>query len=482
MTDHIEYVCFSREELARGLTTFASASLKGSHWEKFISQSIPSRGALAATWNKESGSELPELLVVRDEDYKETYAWLNSYFSNLAPISQWCRILTQSQANFYLPIRKKPELGRLLSPWVGAIIAECQVQAGGSRSLRDLSGSAAASTATYIAGRATAVSEGRIDFGNIARKHDDLSLKLRENTRPLSAKQLLPVWATLTGFPVENVPDAISHELGSLRSILLWICDNDLNDRHEIAEEAALIAADRFGLGHLKDCARGPQVSRVRSLDRVAEELVADRSTGIKDGIIGLAASFVDPDGNTSAELLKRHFRSFPTAPIWQGMFASALTRHQIYGLKGGLGRLVVKSLLASHDLADRPSCDISYEEAMRWITPGRALRTDVNGMSNRYLNIEIEPGVSGIFAFGNTENSGRISSKDPVIRAPLESVDSSRTPAKSDLEGAIFDLLRRVQALEEQAKVPQADMFGQVSNKSAKVPRTSARKKREEG
>ena len=55
-------------------------------------------------------------------------------------------------------------------------------------------------------------------------------------------------------------------------------------------------------------------------------------------------------------------------------------------------------------DFEGRPTCDIAYEELVRWITPGRSLKLDLRGMSARVLSVELLAGVTCAFAFGRTD------------------------------------------------------------------------------
>jgi hypothetical protein len=452
MAETFRGALFERDALPAAMTQLPRQSLKSSTWETFVCQQPPVRGGAVGSWSATPGDPLAEILVVRNEDFLDTLAWLNSFFSGLSPITQWCRVLPQSEAERIAGRSPAVTLGRMLGAWVGAILAECSVQAGGVQNLREVPGSAAASTATFAAGRAAAVWNQDSNFAEIARRHDELSQGLRDGSRPLAAEALVPLWSVLSG-RVDRAAHNDRRALEPLVAILSSLAHKvDEVEPAELVAKTAMQARDYFDLSELTECAQGPQVERVRALDRLGERLASGPRSPSIDALLGLGASFIDPGSAVAPELLRRYGRQLPVAPIWQGVFAGAMTPLRVMTDQGGLGRLVAKTLLAADDLQGRPSCDIAYEEISRWITPGRSLKLDLRGMSARFVSVELVAGVTCVFAYGRTDT---VSSTTPTSRAePTRSqTDRSRVGGRTlqELEIFVLNLQQRIERLEAQ-------------------------------
>lgn len=452
MTEIFRGDLFERDALPVALTQFSRQSLKLNSWSSLIRERPPARGGAVGAWAALPGDPLAELLIVRNEDFLDTFAWLNSFFSGLSPVTQWCRVITYSQAELIAQRETAITLGRLLGAWVGAVLAECSVQAGGVQNLRDVPGSAAASTASFAAGRAVAVWGGDCNFIEIARRHDELSQSLREGSRPLLADSLVPLWSVLNGrndkstYSMNNVMEPLSVILSAVASQV------DQVEPDELIKIMALQARDYFDLPELIECARGPQVERVRALDRLGERLVAGPRSPSIDALLGLGASFIDPGAAVAPELLRRYSRQLPVAPIWQGAFAGAMAPLRVMTDQGGLGRLVAKALLEADDLKTRPSCDIAYDELVRWITPGRSLKLDVRGMSARALSVELVTGVTCMFPYGRSDaSSAAPQSSTSRVEVSRSQVDRSRGSGRSlsELDTVVLNLQQRLERLE---------------------------------
>lgn len=466
-----------RDALPAAITQFGRQSLTPIDWRDLARARIPVRGGAVGSWAAGAGDPLAEVLIVRDEDFVDSLAWLNSFFAGLSPVTQWCRVLPQSRVERIVEMPQSVTLGRNLGAWVGAVLAECSVQAGGLQNLRDMTGSAAASSATFAAGRAAAVWGGGADLAELARRHDELSQSLRDGVRPLAAEALVPLWSVLNG-QIESTAYSDRRALIPLVEILA-----DLSSQGDDAEPADVVlrtaraAQDHFDLPDLLDCARGPQVERVRALDRLGERLTSGPRSPAIDAILGLGASFIEPGSAISAELLRRYTPKLPVAAIWQGVFAGAMTPLRVMTDQGGLGRLVSKGLLAASDLKDRPTCDVAYEELIRWITPGRSLKMDIRGMSARALAVELVTGVTCTFPYGRSESASSVAQAERD-RFPGDKPRAG-TKVGNALETLVLSLQKRVERLEARENGDQGHLdLGPKEPTARKAPKNYSRKK----
>lgn len=463
---------FERESLPTAITHLTGQSLSVMSWEEFVSQHIPKKGALIGTWNNLPGNGLAETIVVRDDDFVETFAWFNAFFSALSPITQWCRVMRHSTASSLSEsiVDERPFSGRL-SSWVGAILAECSVQSGGIQSLKDIPGSAALSTATFAAGRAAAIWRSRADLRLIAKRHDDLSSALsREASRPLTAAKLLPLWQVLEGH-TDGDNFKANRQLEPLHFLLSNIHTSSTDP--DPAEQVARLAEQArfyFDIPELGECAEGPQLSRVRALDKLAVRLASGPGSFEIDGILGIGASFIDPGASVAGDLLRRYTKHFPLAAIWQGAFAGALNPMRVMTDHVGLGRVISKSLLANDDLDGRPSSDIAFDEVIRWVTPGRSLKLDVRSLSASAITVELVAGVTCSFPLSRAGVSSAASSTVSSSSASAVAASGSlRTDYRQDsdrsrygfaeVDAAIRSLQQRVAKLEAQSSASQSSL-----------------------
>lgn len=455
MSSTLRTQVLDRDGLTTGLADIGRLSLRATLLADLQSVRIPSRGGILATWQNEDFDPYPEALIVRDEDYEDTLAWLGSYFNGLAPITQWCRIWSQSAVGDLSAYRAAPTLGPALGSWVGMVIAEIALLGGPTVSLRDVPGTAALTSASFAGARAVAVWDHKANLHDVAQKHDELSLRLRDGTRLVSASRLLPIWYTLAGDrlwlgaegerrslqPFSDLFDHIGKRLG----------------RDDLIQFAINEATDEFDLPLIAECGRGPQAERVQALDRLAAQLTAGPQTLAVTALLGFSASLVEPGVAVLPELLRKYTATMPLAPIWLGAFAGAWSPARVLAEHQGLGRMISKAMLSEVDLEGRPICDIAFPELKRWIGGSANPRLSLRGMAARTLNVEVVPGVTAPFALGGRLESSRTETTAPApasYQAPSSSnrgrpSASSAATGPNSLQALVTELVRRVERLE---------------------------------
>ncbi|WP_419808232.1 hypothetical protein [Sphingomonas sp.] len=412
---------------------------------------------LVGYWGSDNDDPFPEFLVIRDEDVPDTYAWLSAYLSGLAPITQWCRVWSAAQFGELMNAPARPALDGRTGPWVGAIMAECVAQARMQLNLKMLSGASAASSASFAAARARAVWGNFHDFGDLAKRHDALSDRLRARQRPIPAARLASLWHVLAGEGWAGREPAEARTLGVFREVfeLGWSEEISASDR---AAAAVQRVTDAFDLPDLLACASGPQRERVEGLDRLGERLRVGPKSAAIDAILGFGASLVEPGAAVMPELLRRFETAMPTAQVWAGAFAGLWAPVRVMSEHGGLGRLIAKALLRESDLFARPAADIGFDELVRWLPAGRGDRMPLlRGMNPRVVEVELAPGVTAPFQLRSdpvrTETSG-----SPAVNAgrqralELEGAEATRPVAPSAVElAALVDALaQRIKVLEQ--------------------------------
>lgn len=435
-----------RELLSAVFTDVSKADAKGLNLDQLPSVPIPDHGALIGYWGDQHSDPFPDFLIVRDADLKDTFAWLSSYFSGVAPITQWCRICTESEMRELIKAPTRPSVGNRLGVWVGAVLAECSAQANYNINLKELPGTAALTSATFAAARAVAVWGGRSDLVDLARRHEEMYTRLREGGRPIAASALLPIWHVIQRFDSPSKFEADRRALEPLGGIIENIVSRKEIDA-EFIQQVVLTAASHFDLPELVECARGPQPDRLKALDQLARELGPGTKSPAIQALLGFGASLIDPGAAVLPELLRKYLGAFPLAPIWLGVFAGAWSPIRVLTDQQGLGRIIAKSILADSDLQSKPSCDIAFEEISRWLgSDPAAAKISLRGMAARSINIELIHGVTCPFAIGRLE-SYRSETHSAAAPARTETQENSKPRATATVNPqitAVLDLLAR--------------------------------------
>jgi len=378
-----------REGFATALGNLAGEALTSGVPSDLEEVVIPRGGAILGQFGLRPSGLLPEFVVVRDDDLQDTYAWVSAYFNGLTPITQWCRVWRQSEFG-RLDMAAEVGLGRRLGAWIGAIVGECLVQANYRLSLKEMPGSAALATSTFVAARGAAIWGDLLDIEDLSRRYDDLQQRYSVSRRTLTSRSLMPLWVVLADTPIVSRSTANPRLLDDLTELLDQISERGLEALKPIARQAA----GDFNLPELWECAQGSQSQRVEAVDRLAQRLGDGPASPMRDALLGFGASLVDPGVAALPDLLRRHTDRMPMAPLWLGAFAGAWSPSKVLNDNQGLGRLILKSLEGRTDLNDRPTADIAYDELARWLGAPGSKRPAIRAMSSRNLNVEIIAGV----------------------------------------------------------------------------------------
>lgn len=455
----------ARDELPGALAgADRNARLQQISLEQLRQINVPPKGFAVAYFGHFKGDPLPDALIVNDREYEDALGWLSAYLVNLAPLTQWCRVWRQSDLSRISEANELPTLMGALGPWVGSILSELALQGSGSASVKDASGNAATNTAGFCAAREIAVWGLLHNPLELAKRYDSLSTRLRERPRPITARQLLPIWAVLSPREMTAELHSLVSGLEPFRSLLETTLAGVSLEQEEIVEAARFISAS-FDLIEIAGCSSGPQSRRVLYLDRVASKLrTLNLPTSTSEAIIGFCASLIDPGAVLMPELLRQYAGEFPASTIWAGTFAGLWSPIRALSEFNGLGRLVSKSLLKRADLLEKPSADIAFEELDRWLAGADRGRVSVRGMVLRSLAIEIVPGVVCPFPSGRIAEPAideRNANRSTVARqrsldlrtsaeeTPRSNDRGSNSVNVSDLAEALLSLQSRIEQLE---------------------------------
>ena len=404
-------------------------------------------------WDEPAGDPFPDFMIIRDDEYQDTQAWMSAYMIGLTPVSQWCRVWRASEFRNLDRVRPTPSLGARYAAWVGAIIAEYGSQS--PSNLKEVSGAAALMTATYAAARATAVWNGFEHFDELGKRHEAVTLRHREAPGAVPIEELMPLWYVLAGPDWYARPPAEARALEPFSRLFDQLSDAKVLSQDSILDVAKQVARE-FAAPEIALCAVGPQGQRVDALDKLGSRLLSGPRSPATSALMGLAASMIDPGTPVLPELLRRYSKALPAAAIWAGAFAGLWFPVRVLSEHSGFGRLIGKQLVATSDLHTKPRADVAFEEFSRWTGGSTAGRLQLRGLMLRSLFIELLPGVT--VPIPNVR--GDVSRTDHTSAAPpkqqsLELSSSSRAEASVRSESSaptrsLQDVASRLERLEK--------------------------------
>lgn len=435
-----------REQLPELIASGDSSLFVGETLHNVAGLQIDPRHIVVGHWGPPTADPFPDFIIVRDDEYEDTTAWLSAFLPSFAPLSQWCRLWKLSDLQRIAGANERPNLGtRLLGGWIGIILVEASSE---GANLKEVSGASAAASATYCAARAVSVWGNFGGFEELAERHAALGGRNREHAIDRFRSQLQPIWYVLAGPRWQAKPPVDARALEVIRSLVEELSSAEFLSQDDIGSVAATLAR-RFDLPDLARCASGTQGQRVEALDKLGTRLLEGPKSVASSAIMGFAASLVDPGAAVMPELLRRYSSSLPSSSLWAGAFAGLWFPVRVLSEHGGLGRLIAKELLRPSDLFSKPEADVSFDELSRWTGGSFDARQAIRGLFARTLFVELYPGVSTPLQVARIESVRAESgaSKQPSLDFERPSRSSPSRAGPSQAPSA--DLFARVEALE---------------------------------
>lgn len=418
-----KYALVEREQLLDVLSGRPAQSLKGLPFPvRKIDWRDREHDTAVGYWERPKLSlAMPDFLIIADGNERELLAWIDTYCANAAPISQWCRVYTESTIRHIDDPIIPSKLGKLSAAWAGAIIGECVVQMGGRGSVGELSLTAVMASHTFPIARANALWSKKISLDTLVPKLEKAASLLNSTPRRLSPTHLAPVWKVLG-----TLNDASSQDLSfdPTEALIRNACE-------EIHSSGAMSTET---LGYFAEVI--PKAETLIKLDELTAEQRVEVFDELTDGfrgnvdsrdalvrltefLMGFLANRVGSGGTGHLKLLYPWVNIFPLSPVWFGV-NSALWKAEVWGSQyGGLGRLVQRELKYSLDIREQPRADISFDELTAAVDPEHGgFVFDFRGAAVRTFSVEIAPGVLAGYA-APSQKATEAPQADPELTGP---------------------------------------------------------------
>lgn len=359
--------------------------------------------------------ELPVIMLLAPRRRSDFLAWAATYLPSVKPFTAYCRVLEKGEIFLDLP-EEDATLRNLEEGCLGLILGEAATYLNGTYDSKKLSPATCARTYSFAMARSLAL--GILEWDDSV---GDNWISLRKLTKQselnLSLEALESVWSIFLSVSESQLPLLSSERRvwGERRGVLSErkhpattrrISPHLVEAVFELCAEGSLHKMGWSPLarafpelhGAVEDM-RGTREERVRSLDKYLEDLdrIADRDPLTASFIAGYLTSQVSPGSFDHASLLLPHSRALSSAILWYGLCAGLSKEAQLKRYSSGLGRRVLRDLLRSASVLDRPEGDIAISE-LEVLMRGEGnqaldLKTNMQG----FLEVEIAPRVNSL-------------------------------------------------------------------------------------
>lgn len=399
MTASIGYLVVDREDLVAvllGRTLQNAVPVKDANTAHRFARKGDT--LIAAVESIESGSRCilrPRLLALPNSEAREILAWIATYVDDVAPVTQWCRIIDPEWLPRLSEGKVTPRFNGLEAAWAGAAIGEVLARHWENVAEQPLAWCMASSTFAYARGFAL--------WGDLITP-DGILEKIEEARSILGAEPrqqlsgLSDLWRILS--TLQDRHSRLSRNLSPQERVISSLC-------HDIAEFGEPSVS---GLRRIEEfCSEFEGISRFQELnaeDRVRfieNLLVRLRNSAqvekydrlVINFAVGLVVTFAG-GGPRSLGLLNPFVKVAPASAAW--CLALAGLHAPISWAAGveGLGRLVVREMESALYIDTAPAADIAIEELRVAINPRVSYkRLPFKAANPRVVTVDIYPGVT---------------------------------------------------------------------------------------
>lgn len=319
---------------------------------------------VALVWEDEPSKSAVPVILVKQQDLREFYAFVSTYVSTYRPFSAFFHVVPYERAATFPGLKENTTpVVDLPDELIGVAIAEAYAQSRGKiRSLSELSVQSIQATlsATLLA---FLLRGGDVeDMNGIANKWTAIRKSSSTTPLTLSSEMILDVWTTI----------------GSALSSTKVSKKRNVRTKVSLALQAALVEntslEDWFfpltkSIPELEDLVGNMTLAReerVRTLPIAFSSLRQSNADPLlKEFVAGGLLSMVGNGSFDQLRLLDETLQEVPKAALWFGVISSLQKRSDVLTAGNCLGRRVIRDLKKPVDLFAPPESDISFEELM---------------------------------------------------------------------------------------------------------------------
>lgn len=399
-----------------------------------LPQHQPAPDEIFAIWqvNPDNTTILPSLVIIPSGQTTNFIAWTSTYFPNFRPITAYVRVVDWDLAYKFRGINNKRYINRFEDICVGVIIAEILSLSQQKLSSESITPLFCASTYSYCFTKAMALglTEESIEeiFSRLLRAR---KLTLQQN-RTIDVESLKIIWKIILKLYNEdlknisseekhnNLPcnslDLFTSQIASTSSAeQIFRACHELKLYGDIKEETwSDISKNLLDFNAVKEQLAGTRENRVLYCEKIinGSELNDATSAHLRDFICAYLVSRINPGSMSHANLILSYQNKFPSAMLWYGMLAGLSPKSDLLSEYNGLGRRVLRDLLESGSLTDRPYADIAVDELEVFFNGDNPIK-EFRKASHNYLEIEIVPCISTVVRWSSIDKGQQIDSNE---------------------------------------------------------------------
>ncbi len=368
----------------------------------------------------------PALFMLRQKDAAETLSWLRVYAKQSFPLSQFARVITDT--DWEVIFSKNSEgLATRTDKWASVILGEILAQGEPEIELENVPLSRASACFSTAIARANFTHDSVPITRACSERLRLIADDPRFVKRSVTIDTLLPIWAVLSA-NLEDTTDP--HELVELV----------LHAAAGVEQNASYVAIARSLMKSNPQLFSDSVEERVVAFQRIANEAVGltirnGKTSAITSALLAVSAFLVGR--STSHSFLLRKFPSIaPASFVWLGLTAAL---HGSRGWDPGWSRLtkgIERQIRGTFSMQDAPAADVCWTE-YNWLSQsfsGPQGISDLARLFPRTLSIEVIPGTVCQFRLateGRSQTEERrldLGMRESEIRQTLEQLASLST------------------------------------------------------
>lgn len=302
----------------------------------------------------------PTSIVPGNDDLESFFADVATYFPEQAPISAYAHILDSSallSLESDLKARdKRFRDKRSLNAFIGLIFAEVfSTQKGGGTQSSFLGYASSKRTFSFCAARA-ALLYSNLPISRIATRW----VEIREMTGMGSSPEAVAAinWSIeLIRGKLPTIEDPLLREFAELIDSYF----KKRASREKLTSHFSLLYS---GISEIVPLLNATYDNRIEVFSAILKKIRENSKGTVLDAI---AAAFfcnlILPGSFSHASVIERLGANLPHCVLWYGLFAGSSDEFSLTSLAGGVGQKLLRDLTLPFDLAQRPACDLSFEE-----------------------------------------------------------------------------------------------------------------------
>lgn len=451
---------FVRSELSDLLGGRLGASATPLEGDEILAM-LRHQGLALAIWSDElldNRQALPRMIVTQSGEARNVLAWTATYSPAIRPFTAYCRVLDDNDFVNYYHSARKPKLSRVELAIVGAVVGELlSTEAAWDRLIRGhLTASSLQSSLIFVLMREFAL-YGAAKESKVASAWGRVRAITQQPGRSLQSVEVEKIASILRALSEQKESSTKSPFYGWSESIIYG---------RPLRDTPILGLADELTSGTRED--------RVVIYDRIAKALASSNIPADQGSfLLGYLASSILPGTTRYANLIKPFSDRFPSALIWLGICAGLHPEAQVMQEFGGIGRRVLRDIVAPEELTGPPRSDISVAELEIFLGGDRRIEDFIRTVPS-YLTVELIPCVQASVNWPPRkpgQDAVLSPASAPSELPPSRAYGEERAAMLRRLESARAQIDEVVQSLSgaAESKRQQSELFPERSGKRGK-------------